>query len=45
MKVWYTAHVPLVTDVNETTNFLAHRMLINTLTAIEPPSDRREARA
>ncbi|MGP4084818.1 TetR/AcrR family transcriptional regulator [Streptomyces sp. KR55] len=45
MRLWQTVHLPLGADANETTAFLAHGMLVNTLTAIGLPSDCREAGA
>ncbi|MBZ9643332.1 TetR/AcrR family transcriptional regulator [Streptomyces sp. PSKA30] len=44
MRLWETVRLPLSADAVETTAFLAHGMLINTLTAIGLPSDCREAK-
>jgi AcrR family transcriptional regulator len=45
LRLWQTVHLLLGADAKETAAFLAHGMLVNTLTAIRLPSDCREARA
>ena len=45
MRIWETVRLPLGAEVNETTTFLAHGMLVNILTAIGLSSDCREAGA
>ncbi|MEU2927118.1 helix-turn-helix domain-containing protein [Streptomyces sp. NPDC007251] len=44
MRLWETVHLPLGADTEETAAFLAHGMLINTLTAIGLPFHCREAK-
>jgi len=44
MRLWETVRLPLGADADKATAFLAHGMLINTLTAIGLPSDCREVR-
>lgn len=41
---WETVRLPLGADAEDATAFLAHGMLINTLTVIRLPLDRREAK-
>ncbi|MFB6615971.1 TetR/AcrR family transcriptional regulator [Streptomyces sp. NPDC085524] len=41
MELWDTVHVPLGGDVRETTTFMAHGMLINTLAAMGFPPEHR----
>ncbi len=41
MRLWDTVHLPLGADVNETTTFLAHGMLINCLVAMGFPPEHR----
>jgi hypothetical protein len=45
MRLWQAVHLQLGADVNETTAFLAHGMLVNVLTAIGLSSDYREGTA
>ncbi|MCX4527508.1 MULTISPECIES: TetR/AcrR family transcriptional regulator [unclassified Streptomyces] len=40
-NLWDTVHVPLGADVEVTTNFMAHGMLINTLSALGFPREHR----
>ncbi|MQY39904.1 hypothetical protein SRB17_79320 [Streptomyces sp. RB17] len=42
-RLWETVRLPLGADADEATAFLAHGMLINTLTVIGLPADCREA--
>ncbi|MFF4210212.1 hypothetical protein ACFYZE_12820 [Streptomyces sp. NPDC001796] len=42
MSLWETAHPPPGVDAEEATAFLAHGMLINTLTTVGLPSGCRE---
>lgn len=44
MRIWRTVHLSLGADAHETTAFLPHGMLVNTLAAIGLPSDCREGR-
>lgn len=34
MRLWHTVHLPLGADIDETTTFMAHGMLINCLVAM-----------
>ena len=43
MRLWETVRLPLGADADKATAFLAHGMLITTLTAIGLPSDCRDA--
>ncbi|MEU6892935.1 TetR/AcrR family transcriptional regulator [Streptomyces sp. NPDC046557] len=41
MRLWDTVHLALGADIGQTTDFMAHGMLINTLTALGFPSGHR----
>ncbi|THA56342.1 TetR/AcrR family transcriptional regulator [Streptomyces sp. A1136] len=41
MRLWDTVHLALGADIDQTTDFMAHGMLINTLTALGFPPDHR----
>lgn len=41
MRLWDTVHLPLGAEIDETTSFMAHGMLINCLVAMGFPADHR----